>query len=337
MRKRARTHVEAPGQDSFLDVVANLVGILIILVMIIGARAKDVIQHGDADAPAPTEQTTEVDQARQAMAVEGQIVSDLTDKVRQQQFEVSYRHNERDRMLELIKTVEGKLAAQRDKLDTNSQLAHVLRTHLAQAESELSDLELTRKTLQDTKPPVTLIKHRPTPLAKTVFGHEIHFRLAQGRITYVPLGELVEKFKNEARAKVWKLRQSPSITDTVGPIGGFRLRYTLKKVDRKVSTSAGVVNQQSVELDHFTVVPVSEELGEPFQVALQPKSKLRSVLESYDPSHVTVTVWVYPDSYSQFHQLKEALYQMGFLTAGRPMPADQPITGSPNGTRSAAQ
>ena len=36
----ARSNVDEPGQDSFLDIVANLVGILIILVMVIGVRAK---------------------------------------------------------------------------------------------------------------------------------------------------------------------------------------------------------------------------------------------------------------------------------------------------------
>ena len=36
MRRRARQIADEPGQDSFLDIVANLVGILIILVMIVG-------------------------------------------------------------------------------------------------------------------------------------------------------------------------------------------------------------------------------------------------------------------------------------------------------------
>ena len=41
MRKRTSTDpTEAMGTDSFLDIVANLVGILIILVMVIGVRAK---------------------------------------------------------------------------------------------------------------------------------------------------------------------------------------------------------------------------------------------------------------------------------------------------------
>ena len=48
MRRTRRPQTEAPGQDSFLDVVANLVGILIILVMVVGARAKDAwVESGD--------------------------------------------------------------------------------------------------------------------------------------------------------------------------------------------------------------------------------------------------------------------------------------------------
>ena len=35
MTRRKHQAVEAPGQDSFLDIVANLVGILIILVMVV--------------------------------------------------------------------------------------------------------------------------------------------------------------------------------------------------------------------------------------------------------------------------------------------------------------
>ena len=32
---------DMPGQDSFLDIVANIVGILIILVLVAGVRARD--------------------------------------------------------------------------------------------------------------------------------------------------------------------------------------------------------------------------------------------------------------------------------------------------------
>jgi hypothetical protein len=38
MRRYRSAEVESAGQDSFLDVVTNIVGILIILVMVIGGR-----------------------------------------------------------------------------------------------------------------------------------------------------------------------------------------------------------------------------------------------------------------------------------------------------------
>ena len=56
MGRKASQHAHEPGQDSFLDIVANLVGILIILVMVVGARAKDAMLRGDA-SPTATPQT----------------------------------------------------------------------------------------------------------------------------------------------------------------------------------------------------------------------------------------------------------------------------------------
>jgi hypothetical protein len=64
---------------------------------------------------------------------------------------------------------------------------------------------------------------------------------------------------------------------------------------------------------------------------------MRTILAAFDPRQATVTVWVYPDSFDQFRQIKEELYKLGFLTASRPLPDGQPITGAPQGTRSAAQ
>ena len=42
MIRRRESRIEAGGQDSFLDIVTNIVGILIILVMVIGARVQTI-------------------------------------------------------------------------------------------------------------------------------------------------------------------------------------------------------------------------------------------------------------------------------------------------------
>ena len=52
-----------------------------------------------------------------------------------------------------------------------------------------------------------VLKHLPTPLAKTVFGQEVHFRLLDGRLAYVPLNELVDILSAQWQQKVWKLKE----------------------------------------------------------------------------------------------------------------------------------
>ena len=75
------------------------------------------------------------------------------------------------------------------------------------------------------------IESYPTPLSRTVDGRELHFQLRGGRIAYIPLEPLLARFKSDAERKVHKLADTPELTDTVGPEGGFRLRYTLERHD----------------------------------------------------------------------------------------------------------
>jgi hypothetical protein len=84
-------------------------------------------------------------------------------------------------------------------------------------------------------------------------------------------------------------------------------------------------------------LPESELIGEPLAEALRDDSQLQAVLANHRPAATTITVWTYPDSFHEFRQLKRALFERGYVTAARPLPADHPIGGSPEGTRSAAQ
>ena len=45
----------------------------------------------------------------------------------------------------------------------------------------------------------------------------------------------------------------------------------------------------------------------------------------------------YQDSFASFRRIKKELYKMGFSVAARPLPVGTPISGSPQGTKSAAQ
>lgn len=330
-----------PGQDSFLDVVANLVGILIIVVMIVSARAagatKDV-----AAAKAGVELTgiteSDVEEARQAAAGIQASVLEIDALRKRTALEAAMKSARREQLLMFITAVERELDKAKAQLNGDQQAEVALARDLDHARRELEDLVNSRQSIAAVDNAPTVLNHFPTPLAKTVFGREEHFRLAGMRIAYVPFNEAVDQLKTEAPQKLWKLKNQTSINETLGPVKDFMMHYTLKKRTIDEETKVGTIHRgDHVELDHFTLDPVREDLGEPLAEAMKPGSRFRTALERINPKTVTVTIWTYPDSYQGFRELKQQLFQMGYLTAARPLPAGHPIGGSPNGTRSSAE
>lgn len=335
MKRRLRKHGEVTGQDSLLDAVAGLVGIVIVLVLIVSVRARDaLLQAPPPPTPAPV---VDVESSRNAAVAVRQDLDTMLAESQRQQMEIAYRRAERDRILLVISAVEKAMSDEAGKLTDEQRKAHEMQGSLVQLQQQEEDLKRALEAIERTEASVTVLKHRPTPLAKTVFGKEVHFRLQGGRIVYVPIDELVDMFKGEVKEKAWKLKQAPRITEMVGPYRGFQMQYTLKRGTFTMETRTGTMQQSLVELDNFMLLPVQEEMGETLEQALRPESELRSILAGYDPNQATVTVWVYPDSFEALRVLKDELFKLGYLTASRPMPEGQMISGSPQGTRSTAQ
>lgn len=351
-RKRDKT-TEAPGQDSFLDVVANLVGILIILIILIGARARDVaVQAATDEATADQQQaaadggpgaasreeisSTAESARRDANAIE-QDVNEIHAQIQRGNVDVEYRRHERDKFNLLVTMAEQELEKHRGKLSASQQQQYDVERELIAARTELDELSKGRDFYARSEPETTVLEHLPTPMARTVFGKEVHFRLKNGRLALVPWEEVVERLKAEIPNRLSRLRDAPEYTDTMGPIAGYWLKYTIKRTERRVQTNAGAGVQTRIELDRFVLIPLNEDIGEPVETALSEGSQLRAALHGLVPGRTTVTVWVYPDSFAQFRNLKHALFEKGYLTAARPLPEGHPIGGSPEGSRSAAQ
>jgi len=331
---------DEPGQDSFLDIVANLVGILIILVMVVGARAKDALLEAAPVAETASAAADPAAELASAMKAAGEVEANihrLSSTIHRQDVEVRYRREERNRVQLLIETAKQDIEQRRSQLDASQQAQFDTQRELIGARAELEDLQLGTKALDHATTTPTVIQHLPTPMAKTVFGKELHFRLSGARITLVPWDELVRQLEREAQQKVWRLKDQPTLTETLGPVGGFWMKYTLKRTETTLPTRSGVSVQQRVELDRFILIPVTDKLGEPLEVALRDDSQFHALLSQHPPESSTVTVWTYPDSFGHFRTLKQSLFHMGYLTACRPLPEGQPIGGSPQGTRSAAE
>jgi hypothetical protein len=341
VRRRAASETEAPGQDSFLDVVCNLVGILIVLVMVIAAQAKrgmlasETACRDAAGRTVATPDSTEAENAEKAATAVEAGVLEMEAKLKRENVEIALRQQERDRVQILVTVAERSLAEHRHKLSAAEQARYDLESQLARSKSELERLTQIERSLQQPRPEV--LEHLPTPMARTVFGTEVHFRLQGGRLAYVPWDEMLERMKADAPNHVSKLRNEPRVELSLPVIRGFAARYILRRADAAMQTRVGIATQGRIELEKMYFVDTEPNLGQPVSQALAANSEFRSRLASLNPKSATVTIWVYPDGFDDFRTLKAELFKLGYLCAARPMPAGKPIGGSPDGTRSAAE
>jgi hypothetical protein len=331
-RKTRPSDTDSFGGDSFLDVVANVVGILIILVMVVGMRVKNI--PADVGPPQPELDLTEP--RRLAISLEGELRR-LTDESQAVALQAASQSEEQQRLSAAIAREESALAAAGQRLDARAQHGLEIQQAVFAAQSQIERLQKELSVASVDKPAIR-IESYPTPISRTVEGKEGHFQLRGQRIAYIPLDELIDQLKSDAPRQVWKLRNLPEATATVGPIGGFRMRYTFERVEVPIEDQLASKRFGSiVHLSNWTLVPSQAQLGETLEEALAEQSNFRAAMARLNPRVATITLWVYPDSFAEFRRLKKELYHLGFAIAGRPLPEGTPIGGSPHGSKSAAQ
>ncbi|MBW8885060.1 MAG: hypothetical protein JF612_09870, partial [Planctomycetia bacterium] len=235
----------------------------------------------------------------------------------------------------LVNVAEQRLAEYRSQLSDDEKSRYDLERKLVSSKSELSILNATQVSL--TKPKPHVLEHLPTPMARTVFGSELHLRLLGHRLAYVPFEEMKAAFNTDAPRQLSKMRDTPRAEFSLPEIAGFGARYILRKAETEIELRSGTARHSGVELELIYLVDVEPNLGQPIAQALAPGSEFRSRVATFKPQSTTVTIWVYPDSFDDFRALKAELFKLGFLTAARPMPMGEPIAGSPSGSRSSAE
>ena len=225
MRRRTHNPEDAiGGQDSFLDIVANLVGILIILVVIVSAQARsasnEIVAADDLNTRL-TEKQTELKRIRRRvtkMTVDNhQLEKDIIEEKRLAKALADERH---------AKLMMLERARQRIELETAEWESY--RKQDFEAQVKITDLKQQLTSIQNEVAAwenreteinrVELIEHFPTPIAQTVFTEEVHFRLSGGRISYVPLEELVDQMKAQWKVVAEELKNTNQTISTVGPL-----------------------------------------------------------------------------------------------------------------------
>lgn len=339
------------GQDSFLDVISNMVGILIILVMIAGVRASqssplsemavEEIKNEKTDeatlgeieklARDNAERQRQLQSQRTEMTHTEMTVAMIREKITAQNIEYGL-------LIDRLSSIKAAVEIHKEELDENERDRYQKQLQFSLIETECEQLEKQWERLQSSKPKATVIENKPTPLAREVDGREAHFRLKGGRVSFVPFDSLFEKMRLDVGARKNDYFKRSSVTNAVGPIDGYRLLYTLVTFDVMASGSydGGGLGKR-LELDYGEYQPVNEMIGEPVERAMQADGEMMRRLALYRPDLYTITFWVYPDSYEAYRQLRQRLYQRGYKVAGRPLATDQPIAVSPRGSKTNSQ
>jgi hypothetical protein len=337
MPRRIQPETEAVNADSFLDIVAGVVSIMIIMVLMTGLK----IKHTPIDAPLQGEAAeVSADLMRDAQTeqtLHGDVFR-VAAEIQQVQQETLLRKHQRDVLALAVASQQQTLQGTRQAIDVQANQDTALAGQLSEAAARLEQLDRQRVAIETAPATPVQIECYPTPISHTVDGHELHFQLRAGRIEIVPLDSLIEKLKADAQHKIYKLRDLPEMTEIVGPEGGFRLRYTIERVDiSPEGTGAKARGGSYAQLKRWTLIPVSDDLGETVDEALAAGSQFRQALADRRAKGATVTIWTYPDSFDAFRRVKKELYGLGFPVAARPLPEGAPISGSPEGSKSAAE
>ncbi len=325
MRREENTNIEHAGQDSFLDVTTNIVGVLIILVMVVGMRRKTRSCRLHRLRRRPNWNRLASKQPLLSTTCGGWEPT-LPPSIRRRR-----QRAPRESLATMIAAAQKELDDQRAKLDAGKQEDFDLRRQVDEDHAVVDRDAGELKELESQKAPTIEVHHYPTPIARTVSGHEVHLQLSGGRISYVPIDEFVDDVRTDMRSAGVDYNNIEDKVGVVGPRNGFEFRYTMAIVTER---GRGVVGVRAKE---FQVVPVGMQEGETIERAMQPNSQFHRALAMHSPHDTTVTMWTYPDSFDTYQQLKEELHRLGFATAGRPLPPGVLIGGSDRGTKSSAQ
>jgi hypothetical protein len=353
IRCRRRVREIAFSFDSFLDVVANVVGIIIrlILVVWVGARSYTGLQYqvvtrpaaqSEAETRTPTDPLQdELEQQRRELA---DAQTQLLEQLRQLQQSRDGRAvpagewaavTARRQALEQERATLDKTLADRGQA---AQTVTLSASEIRQRSKRLGEEIQALKKL----PPLKKTYRYKTPVSQVVQSEELLFECQHGRVTFIDIGTMLREARAGMREKGELLRTEWQVTGMTGPVGAFRLRFVVERERNGVeeAVSGGIPGTRDnfrYGLAGWIVEPIFSLPGETVEEALAPKSAFRGIVDVIDPHQTVVTFFVYPDSFPQFRQVRDFLYDRDIVVAGRPLPDGAPIMSSRNGTRSRGQ
>jgi len=356
------------GSDSFLDVMSNMVGILIILIVVVlgmkvapppgtpplvlGKTATPTVKPA-VSAPAPVTEEPLVLRDFPQFAPLPEIKPDatllsqataareeyqaLTNHLAQLQQETEKLQQQRQDQADQINLLQQQISEKVDSLRSDRAQVSTLETNVIELKSEVAALQQRLVDTPDDAAPVEQLTHRLPPIGKIVSGEEIHFRLDGNQVTRVPVAELAQDVQRDIDRRKEILLSRSFYQGTTRAIDGYMMEYVLQRLSMSLAdelkNGPGTVR---IGVTSWVIRPVGPLKTETAEEAIRPHSAFRAALAEAGPT-ATITFWVYPDSFDIHHKLTEIAHQGNFWVASRPLPTGVPIAGSPHGSKSIAQ
>jgi hypothetical protein len=353
IRRRLPKTRENFSFDSFLDVVANVVGIIIRLILVVWVGARSYTRMADqrlveADPSFPALEAKETDEPVYHVMKEEHrqlklLEADLLQELRLVQHERDVRREMEPGEKENALLVE---AARQARTQARSALSKEA-AELEQTAITTEQIQARCKKLSDQirqlqlQPVAHKVLHYRTPVSKVVQGDEYHFEVKEGRVAFVDVFGLLGEFSAHREEIERQLQSTWQVTGKLGPIGAFQMLYTVERerglIDSLGGDRPGTGNGFRYGLAGWQIQPAALDRGENVAEALRPGSAFRDIADRLDAEQAAVTFWVYPDSFAAFRQLRDYLYKREVTVAARPLPEGLPIASSRRGTASRGQ
>lgn len=338
IRRRRKVREIEFSFDSFLDVVANVVGIILRLILVawVGARSHKAIvpstppaltQEEIAELPDPQDPLApELERQRQELAKsQAQLLEQLKEwqKLRQDSTLTAEE-------LTSLTAHEQAIGSQRKNIEDKTRqdeqsvrnVALSLEEILQRSKRVVEEIEALRKAPSRKK----TLRYR-TPVSHPLQSEELLFECRAGRVALIDIGGFLEEVQRVLHDRGGNvLRDTGRFADVTQAIGPFRLSYTVE-LDRLSSQT-----ECSWEVEPMTPVH-----GEPLEKALAPGSEFRRIIDSIDPAATAVTLCVYPDSFPLYRKLRDYMHERDIVVAGRPLPDGVRIAANRHGSASLGQ
>lgn len=334
--------------DSFLDLVTNVVGIIIRLILVtwVGARSYHASMQWLEVEPIPAATPAKItdDPLHARIEQSNRDLDEAKTRLLARMKELGLAEQKAQSAEEQL----AALASRRAELEAERQALvkkGLLRDGaVKQAAFSLEDVrKRSRKLLDEIKAVESAPSNKKqlkyhAPVSRAVGSDELFFECRNGRVTYIDLPSFMHEYKLGLEEITDELKTKFQVERTTAPVGAYRLRYVVER-ERTALDAGPTPGEGSFRygLSAWVVEPIAARRGESAEQALRPKSEFRQMTDNLDSNLTVVTFWVYPDSFELFRQLRDHLYERGIDIAGRPLPMDAPIAASKHGTASRGQ